>query len=393
MAITSENSSNQYWGNNSTEVSYTVTFPFFEPEHLRVIVTDAEGNSIPLAIGSDFAVAGSSVTTSLPWDETHRVTIYREVPVKQTTSYQEGGAFPAASHERALDLLTMIVQQVTRRMERSLAVSVADDALDTMSVKPMTVMGFDNGGQLRTYTASELVNFLNLYFPGITEMYMQSFANAAERSIAVPAYAGQLATQRDESSLWIATGTSAGNWQLFDITPDPGSITASMLENPLDLSGKTLSIPTTMVVPVGTVIWYAKPTPPTGYLKANGATISRVTYSELFNVIGTNYGAGNGTTTFALPDLRGEFIRGWDDGRGVDSGRSFASGQGHQLQNHTHQYNYRPSPAEADTGNAVNNLWRNVGSATTAGVDPGANSGSETRPRNMALLACIKYEV
>lgn len=390
MAITSETSSIQYSGNNSTETAYTVDFPFFEPEHLRVIVTDADGNETQLANGTDFAVTGTNITTTLPWDGTHRVTIYREVPVKQTTSYQEGGAFPAASHERALDLLTMIVQQVTRRVARSLAVSEADEALGMMPVKPMTVMGFDLAGQPRTYTAAELVNFLNLYFPGITEMYMQSFANAGERAIAAPAYAGQLATQRDQGSLWIATSTSVGSWQLFDITPDPGSITASMLENPLDLSGKTLAIPTTMLVPVGTVIWYAKSTPPTGYLKANGATISRVTYSELFAVIGTNYGAGDGTTTFTLPDLRGEFIRGWDDGRGVDSGRAFASSQGQMIQTHTHQY-YRNAGTTTAGSGSDGNTMRNPAFATTGGVDSGG--GTETRPRNIALLPCIKYQV
>lgn len=389
MAITSETSSIQYSGNNSTETAYTVDFPFFEPEHLRVIVTDADGNQTQLVNGIGFTVTGTSVTTTQAWDGTHRVTIYREVPVKQTTSYQEGGAFPAASHERALDLLTMIVQQVTRRMERSLAVSEADEALGTMPVKPMTVMGFDLAGQPRIYTAAELVNFLNLYFPGITEMYMQSFANAGERTIAAPAYAGQLATQRDEGSLWIATGTSAGSWQLFDITPDPGSITASMLENPLNLSGKTLTLPTAMLGPVGEVIWYAKSSPPAKYLKCNGAAISRATYSELFSVIATNFGSGDGSTTFNLPDLRGEFIRGWDDGRGVDSGRSWASEQGHQFQDHTHTYTYRPSTTNGGTGD--NNVWRNTGAATTSGAS--GNAGSETRPRNVALLACIKYEV
>jgi microcystin-dependent protein len=393
MAITSETSSIQYSGNNSTETAYTVDFPFFETEHLRVIVTDADGNETQLANGTDFAVTGTSITTTLPWDGTHRVTIYREVPVKQTTSYQEGGAFPAASHERALDLLTMIVQQVTRRVARSLAVSEADEALGMMPVKPMTVMGFDLAGQPRTYTAAELVNFLNLYFPGITEMYMQSFANAGERAIATPGYAGQLATQRDEGSLWIATGTSAGSWQLFDITPDAGSITASMLENPLNLASKTLTLPSAMLEPVGTVIWYAKPSPPAKYLKCNGAAISRATYSELFAVIATNFGSGNGSTTFNLPDLRGEFIRGWDDGRGVDSGRSWASGQSHQFQEHVHTVSRYVSTPEVGNGSGgPSNVWNGFGSVSTTNPTNG-NSGAETRPRNMALLACIKYEV
>lgn len=71
-------------------------------------------------------------------------------------------------------------------------------------------------------------------------------------------------------------------------------------------------------VPIGTVIDFASPTAPAGYLKCNGALISRSAYSALFSVIGTTYGDGDGSTTFALQDRRGLFPRGWDNGRGID---------------------------------------------------------------------------
>ena len=74
--------------------------------------------------------------------------------------------------------------------------------------------------------------------------------------------------------------------------------------------------------PAGTVAYIAGSAAPAGWLKANGAEVSRTTYAPLFAAIGTRYGAGNGTSTFNLPDLRGEFVRGWDDGRGVDVGRA-----------------------------------------------------------------------
>ena len=75
---------------------------------------------------------------------------------------------------------------------------------------------------------------------------------------------------------------------------------------------------------------------PTGWLKANGAAVSRTTYSNLFAAIGTTYGVGDGSTTFNIPDLRGEFIRGWDDGRGVDSGRTLGSWQDDMFEEHNH---------------------------------------------------------
>lgn len=89
-------------------------------------------------------------------------------------------------------------------------------------------------------------------------------------------------------------------------------------------------------VPPGAIMYFATANAPTGWLKANGALVSRTTYARLFAAIGTLHGAGDGSTTFKLPDLRGEFIRGADDGRGVDSGRTVGSSQGQSYQTHTH---------------------------------------------------------
>lgn len=69
----------------------------------------------------------------------------------------------------------------------------------------------------------------------------------------------------------------------------------------------------------GVIYHWPTETVPTGALECNGAAISRTTYARLFNVIGTTFGVGNGTTTFNIPELRGEFPRFWDHGRGADA--------------------------------------------------------------------------
>jgi phage-related tail fiber protein len=86
----------------------------------------------------------------------------------------------------------------------------------------------------------------------------------------------------------------------------------------------------------GAIEWYATDKAPPGLLKANGAAVSRVAYAELFAAIRTIWGAGDGFSTFNLPDLRGEFFRGWDDGRGLDGGRTFGSVQAYAVQSHSH---------------------------------------------------------
>lgn len=140
-------------------------------------------------------------------------------------------------------------------------------------------------------------------------------------------------------------------------------------------------------VPTGAVFYFAANAAPTGYLVCNGSTISRTTYAALFAVVGTTFGAGDGATTFKLPDLRGEFIRGWDNSRGVDSGRSFGSFQADELKSHTHnsQYDTRtPSGIDYSGANEIAGLGTDRTYPTTA------TGGSETRPRNIALLPCIK---
>lgn len=171
---------------------------------------------------------------------------------------------------------------------------------------------------------------------------------------------------------------------------------------------------------------------PEGYLKCNGANVSRTTYASLFNVIGTRYGVGNGSTTFTLPDLRGEFIRGWDDGRGVDAGRSLGSRQDGQNESHTHTASTASAGSHTHTGstdtagNHTHTIWRGRatgnsstvahngdnmsfdGTSSAAGahthsvsldangahahsVVVNASGGNESRPRNVALMFCIKF--
>lgn len=142
---------------------------------------------------------------------------------------------------------------------------------------------------------------------------------------------------------------------------------------------------------VSQVCFFAKNTAPAGFLACNGALVSRTTYSALFAEIGTTYGAGDGSTTFALPDLRGEFIRGWDNGRGVDTGRAFATAQSDQMQGHVHSmtaYGYGNSSNWGSGGGTVSGTVTTA-EPSTQGSFGTPRVGSESRPRNVALLACI----
>lgn len=225
--------------------------------------------------------------------------------------------------------------------------------------------------------------------------------------------------------------------------------------------------------PPGTIAFFATATPPAGWMKANGAAVSRSAYADLFAALVTSagfsqqsvtisiaspavftkaahgfsggervrlnttgtlptglnanadyfvekidantfylqaspgggrvassgvqsgvhsymqslWGLGDGVTTFSLPDIRAEFLRGWDDGRGVDSGRVLGSAQADELRAHSHTvrtYLGTAGVGVANSGSSAPGPYDVAGGALPTG-------GAETRPRNIALLACIKY--
>jgi phage-related tail fiber protein len=166
------------------------------------------------------------------------------------------------------------------------------------------------------------------------------------------------------------------------------------------------------LAPVGMIAYFARASAPAGWLKANGAEVSRTAYAKLHQVIGNTYGAGDGLNTFALPDLRGEFIRGWDDGRGIDPARQLGSPQASQNLAHdhagktdvsgSHSHSYIDTDTVVSSGSlGSGSSWqindresqRTSGSAGSHSHNLTVNSsgGNEARPRNVALLACIKY--
>lgn len=137
-------------------------------------------------------------------------------------------------------------------------------------------------------------------------------------------------------------------------------------------------------VPSGAIMTFAMDTVPNGWLKCNGQAVSRTSYAQLFAAINVTYGQGDGTTTFNVPDYRGMFLRGHDSGKGVDDDRTFGSYQEDAFKSHTHQY-LKPniiSNGERDNNQQFGDQY--IPTETEATGD------NETRPKNYAVLYCIK---
>ena len=211
-----------------------------------------------------------------------------------------------------------------------------------------------------------------------------------------------------------------------DITltlPDSDGNSGEVLRT--DGSGNLSFVAQPSAVPTGSVHMMATTTAPSGYLKCNGAAVSRTTYADLFAIIGTTHGAGDGSSTFNVPDLRGEFVRGWDDSRGVDSGRSFGSSQSDANKQHNHtatststispsahnhvfpgddqfanangvggwtnrtsgSFNY---DAKSQSGNGKVYLTSDATISASTSTSIANDGGSEARPRNVAMMYVIK---
>ena len=157
-------------------------------------------------------------------------------------------------------------------------------------------------------------------------------------------------------------------------------------------------ISSTRPVPVGAVFYMIKPNVPYGYLEANGQVVSRVVYSALWNYLGQP-NTGNGTTTFNVIDLRAEFIRGWDNGRGVDTNRVIGSAQLSDNLAHNHgsagddQLGWATNVA-GWPGTSRGSFPYDADSKYGGGSqiwDTTTDGGNESRPRNVALMPIIKW--
>lgn len=158
-------------------------------------------------------------------------------------------------------------------------------------------------------------------------------------------------------------------------------------------------------MPLGTIMHFAADTPPAGWLVCDGTVVTAL-YPDLRAFLldaGSPYGLSGADPL--LPDLRGEFVRGWDGGRGVDPGRVFGSAQEDAVQDHNHLQGisalstagliYGSAASPVSTNRPDGTVTSNLATPYTSKLSDAAGSANaryaaETRPRNVALLPCIR---
>lgn len=371
MTIETTDSAVTYTGNGvATAFPYTFLIP--TEEEVIVSVFDTVTGITSVLDAADYSisgigqVAGGVVNYPLvgsPLPATKNIAIQRNVDYTQVTSISNQGGFHPDVLETQLDRIVMQIQQLKEGLDRSVKVGVAGGVTDL----------------------DELLT--NLEVLAALEFDIQAIADAIDS-----AASGITVSPAVESATNVQDALEA----------------LSMLVNAVGTSQLAAAV-TARLTPTGAFMWFFGTAAPTGWLAADGAEVSRTTYADLWAFAGTSgnlaasegakaagqFGPGNGTTTFTLPDLvtDGEFIR------AKAPLRTMGSFEADEVKLHGHPF--RHSSTSGETSNSQGGLMTRNSSMTnypaftgtpTAinGEQIGGTGGGETRPRNVALLPCVK---
>lgn len=372
---------------NDAATSFPFDFKIFADSDLRVVLRDALTAEYLLTLDVDYSVSmnpdqnadpGGTITYPLsgpPLATGERLTVTTDLELSQQTVFTNLGKFFPDTVEDTFDRLTMLLRQIQAESVRAIRVPVS--LSDVLTDLPTPVAGAalvwnDDGTALVNGIPTESLIAISSFMANV----IQAVDAAEARSdIGAAADAEVVKLTSDQTIAGVKTFSSS------PVIPD-----GTAAQNPISKAQLDAAV-AAVAAPAGCVQFFATVTAPTGWLKANGALVSRTAYAALFAAIGTTFGVGDGSTTFGLPDLRGEFIRAFDDGRGVDTGRVFGSAQAGQLPSHTHVM------PQGLAGGGGSFQWAGGGNgvSTITSATGGTENSSESRPRNIALLACIKY--
>lgn len=219
MTVSSTTSRADYTGNGST-TAFTVPFYFLDNTHVTVYLTViATGVTTTLVLGTDYTLTGAgvstggTVTTTVAPSTSQKLSILRSVPQTQLIHYVPNDPFPAATHEQALDQLTMEVQQVNETLARSIKLSSTNTMTSTEFTVPATtrankVLGFDSAGELSV--TQELGTYQANWAAGTVYKQRDLVKDASNSNIYIC-----LTAHTSSGTTPISTNTDSAKWGLI----------------------------------------------------------------------------------------------------------------------------------------------------------------------------------
>ncbi len=389
-----------YTQTGSSNTDFLVTFPFIATTDIKVQLDGVTTSAFTI----DQTGATKVVMTTAPTNG-QKVRLFRDTDIDAIEA-----TYSAGSSIRAQDLNTNNTQLLYAAQE-----------FGTLKEDNSVSFTLGNKGDINVNSSSDWVIQSNSIEKSMMTDDSVGTDELEDNSVTTAKLASAIITSSLLATNSVIESKIASDAVTTDKIADNAVTAAKIPNSSITLAKLTASIQS-MFAPTGSVIWYGGTTAPTGYLKCNGDTIPNgsgtvqsitADFSALYAVVGAS-----------LPDLRGEFVRGLDDGRGIDSGRSIKSTQADQNKDHGHSVtastaitttnitgtfpsephdSYNPTGVfsrsdgshneDSDQGSSgkIITLDASHSHTATTTVSQSNSGGTEARPRNVALLACIKY--
>lgn len=370
---------------------------------IKVILTENNVDTIQTENTHYTVVLNSSNTGTITFatapTATQKITFLSSIPISQEASYIDNGngKFSGSSHELTLDKAFLLFKEFKEIINRSILLPDSSN-LNNISVPISTenankaIVVNSSGNNL---TSSSLIDINRFPITAFAETILDDTTNTQARAT--------LDAEQKANSLTEKSSVVANDKFIIADSQDSNNSKKVALSN---------------IVLTGEIKAWASSSVPSRYLECNGAEVAISSYGNLSTAIyvGDSNNAdtdlvfgyktdGSGTrstsgTHIKLPDLRGEFIRGWDNSRGIDSSRKLGSYQADAFQGHYHNVRQQSQAASnSHTNNnavsssfsgAANNNGNNATTIVSDGSSGAPRTASETRPRNISLMYIIK---
>lgn len=413
------------YNGDGSDVTFDITFPFLRESDVKVSVGGDTKNS-----PADYSITGTVVTfVTAPPNGTGNVRIYRNTDIDEPRStFETGSSIRANELNRNIKQLLFAIKEVGTVTANDSGLGLVAGSKGDIHVNTATDWYIRDDAVESNMMADNSIVTSNITDLNVTTTKLEN-ATGTTNGVTTQKIADDAVTADKLSH----TGVTAGTYSAADITVDAqgritaassgeiaatelgtNSVTTSAIENGSVTKAKLASDAAPFLIPVGGIIWWPKSTIPTGFVLCAGQTIPNG--SGTIDVKGSDWVTQGGqssdqvTADFSalyaivgatLPDLRGEFIRGWDAYRGVDSSNGIPSGsrlinfatQDDQIGTHTHVYFRNLTTFTGEASNERSQTWRQFQEVDTAENTTATayNNSGENRPRNIALAAIIKY--